>query len=114
MSLQESGALVEVADTGIGMTLQEQTIALQPFGQIDSFQARKHKGTGLGLPLVNAMVELHGGSMTMRSTPGEGTIVAFNLPRERILGANPMPNLQPNPDATPVCNAGSVLAIAST
>ena len=114
MSLQESGALIEVADTGIGMTLQEQTIALQPFGQIDSFQARKHKGTGLGLPLVNAMVELHGGSMTMRSTPGEGTSVAFNLPRERVLGANPVPNLQPNPDAAVVCDAGSVLAIAST
>ncbi len=80
-----TGAVVEVVDTGIGMTAEETNIAVQPFGQIDSYHSRKHQGTGLGLPLAKAMVELHGGRLTIESVRGQGTTVSFNIPMTRIV-----------------------------
>ena len=59
-----------VADTGIGMLPEQIAIALTPFGQVDSRLARRYEGTGLGLPLTNSLVELHGGSMRVDSGPG--------------------------------------------
>lgn len=112
LSLQVEGAMVEIVNSGIGMTPQEQEIALQPFGQIDSFQARKHKGTGLGLPLVNAMVDLHGGNMTIRSTSGEGTMVAFSIPAERVLEDNPRSILPRESEQAANDEIGAVLSAA--
>ncbi len=89
LGVEPSGINIAVADSGIGMTPQEQIIALQPFGQVDSFQARKHSGTGLGLTLVKAMVELHGGAMGIRSAPGEGTTVSFSIPMSRFIRPDP-------------------------
>jgi signal transduction histidine kinase len=74
-----------VTDTGIGMSRDEVTLAMQPFRQIDSDLARKHEGTGLGLPLTKALVELHGGTMTIRSEKGRGTEVAVTLPPSRVV-----------------------------
>ncbi len=74
-----------VTDTGIGMAPEDLATALQPFGQIDSRLARKYQGTGLGLPLTKAMVELHGGSLELISAPGQGTTALVRLPAERIL-----------------------------
>jgi len=86
-----SGAVIfEVADTGIGMTADELKVAMQPFGQIDSHLSRRHDGTGLGLPLSKAMVELHGGALTIHSIPGEGTTVRFSIPSERQIADDPM------------------------
>lgn len=81
------GAVIEVSDTGIGMTAAETRIALQPFGQIDSRRSRECEGTGLGLPLARAMVELHGGRLEIKSVPGEGTTVSFNIPAARVIAA---------------------------
>ncbi len=64
---------VTVADTGIGMTQEQLKVALEPFGQIDSSLARKHEGTGLGLPLVDALARKHGGSLVIDTAPGRGT-----------------------------------------
>ncbi len=72
---------VVVADTGIGMTEAELAIARTPFGQVSSDLARAHSGTGLGLPLADQMVTLHGGVMEILSRKGEGTTVAVVLPR---------------------------------
>jgi signal transduction histidine kinase len=74
-----------VTDTGIGMSPDEIMIALQPFRQIDSDLARKHEGTGLGLPLTKALVELHGGTLTIRSEKGVGTEVTVTLPPPRVV-----------------------------
>ncbi|MBI1776283.1 MAG: HAMP domain-containing protein [Proteobacteria bacterium] len=71
---------VEIADTGIGMAPEDIPIALAPFEQIDSRLARRYEGTGLGLPLAKALVELHGGEITIASEPGKGTRVAVMLP----------------------------------
>ena len=55
-------------DTGVGMTEEEIAIALTPFGQVDGSRARWREGTGLGLPIAKALVELHGGELEIRST----------------------------------------------
>ncbi len=76
---------ISVVDTGIGMRPQDIPIALQPFRQIESTLARRHEGTGLGLPLTKAIVEMHGGTLTLQSAPGKGTTVTVTLPAERVI-----------------------------
>lgn len=74
------GVRLAVADQGVGMTAEEIEIALLPFRQVDNPLNRRTEGTGLGLPLVKAMTEAHGGRMVIRSRPGEGTRVEVWLP----------------------------------
>jgi signal transduction histidine kinase len=78
------GYRVRVRDTGIGMTEEETLRALQPFGQIESRMNARHSGTGLGLPLAKAMLELHGGALSIESTPSIGTSVILHFPAARI------------------------------
>ena len=56
-----------------------------PFGQVDSQLARKFEGTGLGLPLSNALAQLHDGALELQSTPGKGTTVTVRLPAGRVV-----------------------------
>ncbi|MEQ9639492.1 MAG: PAS domain S-box protein [Alphaproteobacteria bacterium] len=81
----QGGLSMVVADTGIGMSEAEVEIALSAFGQVDSSLARQHQGTGLGLPLVRSLAELHGGTLRMSSETGTGTVATVNLPAERVL-----------------------------
>ena len=84
--LQPNGDLsIEVRDTGIGMAPEEIPTALAAFGQVDSTLARKHEGTGLGLPLVKSLVEIHGGRFVLTSEPGRGTSAVVVLPKARVL-----------------------------
>ena len=69
-----------VEDTGIGIATEDLTRIFQPFRQLDSSLNRHHEGTGLGLALVRRMVELHGGSVTVMSTPGQGSCFTVTLP----------------------------------
>jgi two-component system, cell cycle sensor histidine kinase PleC len=83
-SLDSAGDFrIEVRDTGIGMTPEEIPKALAAFGQVDSSLARKHEGTGLGLPLVKALVELHAGRFSLSSERGVGTSAVVTLPKAR-------------------------------
>jgi signal transduction histidine kinase/HAMP domain-containing protein len=77
----DSWAVLRVIDTGIGMSPADISIALVPFGQVDSRLARRYDGTGLGLPLTKALVELHGGSIAIHSACGEGTEIIVTLPQ---------------------------------
>ncbi len=74
-----------VRDNGIGMDESELETALSPFGQVDGAMTRKHEGTGLGLPLTQALVELHDGTMEIESRKGEGTKVTIAFPKERVV-----------------------------
>ncbi|MBT6241087.1 MAG: PAS domain S-box protein [Rhodospirillaceae bacterium] len=86
VSLNDGGSLVAaVADNGIGMDEEEMTMALSSFGQVDSGLDRKHEGTGLGLPLTNGLMELHGGTMEIKSEKGHGTTIMVTFPKERVI-----------------------------
>lgn len=71
--------VIAVADTGIGMAPDQIVAALEPFHQLDSSLARRFEGTGLGLALTKALVELHGGTLAIESREGEGTTVTVRL-----------------------------------
>jgi signal transduction histidine kinase len=80
----QRGITFRVEDTGVGMSAEQIPIALTPFGQIESNLTRKHDGVGLGLPLTKRLIELHGGTIEIRSEPGTGTVVSAHLPEERL------------------------------
>jgi signal transduction histidine kinase len=81
----DGGVAISVADTGIGIAAEDIARALAPFTQIDNAHNRHFEGTGLGLPLTKSLVELHGGTLTIDSTPGAGTTVTVHLPAHRII-----------------------------
>ncbi|CAA7627365.1 PAS-domain containing protein [Magnetospirillum sp. SS-4] len=81
----DGGFVFGVSDTGIGMSPDEITIALAPFGQVDSGLDRRFEGAGLGLPLAKSLMELHGGSLDISSVPGEGTTVTIRFPPETVM-----------------------------
>jgi signal transduction histidine kinase len=72
-----------VRDTGIGMTDEDVKKAMSPYGQIDSQVSRKHKGTGLGLPISLSLARLHGGDLVVKSAPDKGTTMTLRLPLSR-------------------------------
>jgi len=77
----EGNIAVTVADTGIGMDPEDVEIAFQPFGQVDNRLERRYEGTGLGLPLTKALVDLHKGSIVLDSARGKGTRITVSFPR---------------------------------
>jgi two-component system cell cycle sensor histidine kinase PleC len=87
----DGGALVEVIDTGIGMSAEEIKIALTPFGQVDSSRSRWRDGTGLGLPISKSLIELHSGKLSIESEKDVGTTVTVLLPsRHTVTALNQM------------------------
>ncbi len=87
-SLRRDGDLeIKVVDTGVGMPREKIPQALEPFGQIHetAHAVGEVTGTGLGLPLAKAMVELHGGQLFLDSDIGQGTTVIITFPSRRVL-----------------------------
>ena len=76
---------LSVVDNGIGIPRPEIPKAMAAFGQVDSSLARSHEGTGLGLPLVKSLAELHGGELAIESELGAGTEVTIHFPPERVV-----------------------------
>ncbi len=74
------GAEISVCDTGVGIPRDQIARVTLPFEQIDNSYAKAHGGTGLGLPLVDALVRLHGGTLTIDSEVGVGTRVTVRFP----------------------------------
>ena len=85
--VEAEGIVIVVEDSGIGMRPEDIAIALEPFRQIDGPLSRRFDGTGLGLPLAKALVELHGGRLEIESAPDAGTLVRIRLPLERMTSA---------------------------
>ncbi len=72
--------VVSISDNGVGMDDEEIKVALSPFGQVDGARTRWREGTGLGLPIAKALIELHGGHLAIRSAKASGTEVSVKLP----------------------------------
>ena len=74
-----------VSDTGIGIAPANVEKALTAFTQIDNSWSRKYEGTGLGLPITKALIELHGGRLAIKSALGSGTTVTVTFPAHRVV-----------------------------
>jgi signal transduction histidine kinase len=79
------GLAISVSDTGIGIAAEDIPRALERFSQVENSLVRKYVGTGLGLPLAKQLMELHGGSLCIDSTPQVGTTVTVRFPAERVV-----------------------------
>jgi signal transduction histidine kinase len=84
VSTDDAGMTFAVVDTGVGIAAEHLDRVVRPFVQVDSSISRRHEGTGLGLALVAAMAELHGGRLRLDSKVGTGTTAAVVLPSSRI------------------------------
>ena len=76
---------IAVRDTGIGIAAADLPRVIEPFRQADSGHARRHDGTGLGLAICDRLVRLHGGTLSLTSALGRGTVVTVTLPASRSL-----------------------------
>jgi two-component system cell cycle sensor histidine kinase PleC len=74
--------MIAIEDTGIGIPPEALKNLGRPFEQVESQFTKSHQGSGLGLAIAKSLVELHNGSMRIRSTVGVGTVVGVRLPRD--------------------------------
>jgi len=81
----QSGLSITVTDSGIGIAPHDLSRVLEPFVQVDSSLSRRHQGTGLGLPAVKGIMELHQGGIELQSTVGVGTAATITFPPERAV-----------------------------
>ncbi len=86
--VEPGGALeLAVTDNGIGIEPKDLPRVLEAFEQVESSFNRQHQGTGLGLPLVKAMIESHGGELRLESQLGVGTRATLVFPPDRLVTA---------------------------
>ena len=84
---EEAAVEIAVVDSGIGICAADMLKVLQPFGQVAESHRRGHEGTGLGLPICDSLLRLHGGELTIESEVGSGTTVTVHFPPERTVPA---------------------------
>lgn len=77
----EKGAAIEVSDTGCGIDEEHLPRLFERFYRVDKARSRKLGGTGLGLAIVKHIAQAHGGSVSVRSTPAQGSIFTILLPQ---------------------------------
>lgn len=79
---------ISVTDQGKGIPAEFQAKIFEPFEQVDDIMTRTHKGTGLGLPLVKALTEMHGGEVYLHSEMNVGTTVTLRFPPRAVIYSN--------------------------
>ena len=80
LSTENGAALIEVADSGPGMKAEEAERVFERFYRADTSRSRVSGGVGLGLSIVAAVAEAHGGTVSARSEPGNGSTFRITLP----------------------------------
>ncbi|KQP75059.1 PAS domain-containing sensor histidine kinase [Methylobacterium sp. Leaf113] len=101
-----------VADTGIGISAADLPRVGSPFYQCAGGYERTHEGTGLGLSVVQGLVGLHGGAITLESTRGEGTTFTVTLPRACRVAGGSIPTAAIRARPRPPMVGGSLVAAA--
>lgn len=84
----DGGLTLSVADNGIGIERAMIDRVFEPFGQAENQSAYEASGTGLGLPIVKSLADLHGCAVNIASEPGSGTRVAIVFPASRVFTLN--------------------------
>ncbi len=97
---EQAGVKIQVSDSGIGMAPDEVAHMFDRFYQADTSSTRAYEGTGIGLALVKELVELLGGTITVTSEPGAGTLFVLTLPVVLASANTNVPRLAPA-EATP-------------
>jgi two-component system cell cycle sensor histidine kinase PleC len=87
MPIDDGGLMMSVRDTGPGIPKDEIPKVMQAFGQGSLAHESAEGGTGLGLPIVQNLIQLHGGTFTLKSELRKGTEVTVTLPKQRVLQA---------------------------
>ncbi|MBI5690620.1 MAG: response regulator [Verrucomicrobia bacterium] len=106
----ERAVAFQVTDTGIGIATELQPKLFRPFVQIDSRLSREFSGTGLGLALVKQLCDLHGGSVSLESSPGKGSTFSVSLPLRRVtLSRTPFPGNTPAPRTLKIAGRPRIL-----
>lgn len=88
----DGGVCIAVCDDGRGFNADEIKTVLSPFGRIDNAMTKSIPGSGLGLPIVSGLIEMHGGELDVKSTPGKGTFVKLQFPASRTPTSNRSPS----------------------
>ncbi|MEP3891610.1 MAG: ATP-binding protein [Hellea sp.] len=86
---QPSRLVLAVKDNGIGMTLEQQKQIFEAYTQADKSIARRFGGTGLGMTITKEIIELMGGTISLRSESGKGTVFALTLPLDNMKAKSP-------------------------
>jgi len=76
--------IMTVSDNGIGIPADKLEMVVKPFVQVENIMTRSHKGSGLGLALVDKIMHLHGGKMDIISSVGKGTKISLTFPPARV------------------------------
>ena len=93
----DGGQYFTITDTGVGIPEAEIPVVMSSFGRGTLAQKNAEEGTGLGLPIVKGLVELHGGTFELKSVVRQGTEVTVRFPPERVMNALPRLDVQGEP-----------------
>jgi signal transduction histidine kinase len=96
----QGGCSVTVRDTGIGIRREDQQLIFEEFRQVDGSYTRRYSGTGLGLAIARRFAHMLGGTLTVESQVGVGSVFTLTLP--------PEPRLRPPTPPTGVPKAGRI------
>ena len=88
--------LVSVKDNGLGISEDKVDLIFERFMQVDNTMTRKCEGSGIGLSIVESLVKLHGGNITVNSSKGRGSEFLFTLPIHIIENEPVIENINPN------------------
>ncbi|MDB9526831.1 ATP-binding protein [Oscillatoria sp. CS-180] len=101
-------AVFQVEDTGIGISERQIPQLFEKFQQLETSRQRQYSGTGLGLALTKQLVELHGGTISVNSRVGVGSVFTVRVPVQRLNPSPSLQNTQLSPDDVPDTTAPAV------
>lgn len=105
----KTNILIEVIDSGIGISKKDQLIIFESFTQVNSGNTRKYSGTGLGLTISKQLLSLQGSTLKVESTPGKGSRFYFEIAFDKTNNATPPEFSTPNKNQYKLQKSYSIL-----
>ncbi|MEC3763927.1 response regulator [Cupriavidus sp. SS-3] len=110
----DDAVVLTVRDTGIGIPAAELPRIFERFHRVEGAQGRSIEGSGIGLALVQELVRLHGGTIDVQSTPGEGTCFTVRLPAGADVAMDAATEVAAEADAAPPASSVQARAYVET